>query len=408
MKRNGTANRDREKRERFARLLLRSFEKSYSGRFHLSRGGLLVTLMVLLLCFSANVIAMKFWEDARDQYMAVRIASDGYRARMLATGGFHAGIKALQHLPEEVLYRYDLSMNPPDIAVEQCGRTCEKCPPECFFTYRLRPEDGKLNLNNLVLHETDEPNRQFMGIFERFFRAYNIENPDALVDSLVDWIDENSNTEGRGGEGDNHYAQLVPPIKIKNYRLFSLSEIARVKGFSFKMIYTSQAPPDWEEIKKNQKFQGEDEEIVLQDPDWIPANNLTAYIPISGNPGSKININAVRYHALLGLSNGMSREAIRALFKLRRNSNNYIKDLSVLKKLPEFQVKQGELTLYEELVGTGGKLSGLLKTKGEIYRVVGVGTVIITDDNNKQRPVVRRISGLWDVLNKRLIYYSED
>ncbi len=380
------------------------------GRF--TRRGMIVTIMVLMLGTTANVIAMNFFRVSMEQYKAAVVTADGFRARQLAVAGFQSGLTALKYVPEEFLYQQAAIKRPPAIRIspkEEAppGDKRNYCAPACSFRYSLDPEDGRFNVNNLVQPTTDEVNKQWRPIFQRFFRNYDFPEPDNMVDAIIDWIDENNNTEPGGAENE-YYSTLRPPIKIKDYRLFSLSEIAQIKGISYKMIFSSQAPEDWKEQQEELKFQTEAEKNLIQDHDWIPATNLTAFIPLEGNFEDKININAARYHVMLALSPNMSKQSVQALFKFRdEEKGGYIKNLSDLKLLPEFQVKNGELSLYDELVGSGTSLSGLIKTKGEIYRITGVG-IIDPVPGSDNKPVTRKITGLYDNVNKKLIYYSED
>jgi len=365
-----------------------------------TRKGMLVSIMVFLLGISANTIAVKYWSDSHDHFMAVKVSAEGFRARQMAVGGFQAGLISIKKIPEEFLYKTGLALNPPDILLSQ------ECKPRCMISYRLLPEDGKLNVNNLVVSESDEPNGQFRPIFERFFRNYELSEPEAMVDAIIDWMDENNNREVNGAE--EYYSQLNPVVKIKNFKLFSLSEICQIKGITHKMIYTSQAPENWAEIRAELKFLTEDEKNLIQEADWIPANNLTAFMISEGSISDKININAARYHVLMSLTESMTKEAVLALFKLRREKGNYIKNLGDLRNLAEFQIKLAEFSLYDELVGTGGDVSGLIKSKGEIYRIVGVGSIIPVLEGSGTKPVVRKVTGLYDTNRKKLIYYAED
>ena len=369
----------------------------------ISRRGLLVTIMVFMLGVSANTIAIKYFEDSTDHYMSVRVAADGFRARQMALAGFHAALMALKTVPEEYLFQYGITTQKQN-EIE----LSEDCRPNCMLSFNMHPEDGKLNVNNLVNVDKDETNNQWRTIFERFFRGYDMEEPDILVNSLIDWIDENSTPEAGGAEDTYYITEIKPPLKIKNYRLFTLSEIAQVRGFSRNLIYTSQAPEDWAEIQKELKFQTEEEKQLIQDPDWIPSNHMTAFIPIDNNYNDKININTARYHTLMSLSDLMTKAAVKALFKLRNENGNYIKDLAKLQDLEEFQEKEGEFTLYQILAGSGSSVSGLLKTKGEIYRITGFGSIYPKTDNTGIEPVVRVVTGLYDLTNKKLMFYRED
>jgi len=364
---------------------------------------MMVVLLVISLGSIAQMISIKFFSDSQDQFAAADVMAKGFRARQQAMGGFQAGLTALKKIPEEFLYKSGIALNPPDIVLSP------DCKPKCFISYRIYPEDGRLNLNNLVHSFDDQPNNQYKGIFQRFFKQYNI-NPD-FINGIVDWIDENDTVDGNGAEAP-YYAALNPPRKIKNYRMFSLSEICSIKGIEYKMIYESRAPDKWLENQKALSFQTEEEKNLIKPEDWIPANNLTAFVPFGERIEDKININAARYHVLMSLSESMTREAVMALYKLRKQKGWYLKDIGELRNLPEFQKQTPlQVTLYEELAGTGGQVSGIIKTEGEIYRIIGVGSITPPPDNNggpSAGAVVRRIMGLYDKNNNRLIYYSED
>src|SRR5438128_970096 len=112
--------------------------KLLRSKNHLSRKGMLVSTMVLMLGISANTIAVKYWSDAHDHFMAAKIGADGFRARQMAIAGFQAGLTALKSVPEEYLYKTGLALNPPDIALSK------DCRPRCYISYRIQPEDGRL------------------------------------------------------------------------------------------------------------------------------------------------------------------------------------------------------------------------------------------------------------------------
>ncbi len=349
---------------------------------------------------ATQFIAVPFQKKSFGQFKAAQVLSEGFKARLLAHAGFQAGLAAIRNVPEEYLYSSGLVLSPPNIAIS------EECKG-CFISYRIQPEDGKINVNNLVLTFEDQPNETYRAMLRRLFQPLALDIPVENVDTLIDWIDENDTVEGRGAER-SYYESLDPPRKMKNFRLFSLSELAMVKGFSQEMIYESRAPEGWAEEQEELAFQTIDEKNLKTLEDYVLANNITAYLPPPGDNG-RININAARYHTVLSLSNAMSQKAVLELFKLRRQNNGYIDDIAKLRELPSFQV-QTELgiTLYEEITGGGGENTSLIKVEGDIYRIVGIGTVDLGSDKGEEELVVRRVVGLYDRKNARLLYYRED
>lgn len=364
------------------------------------RGAIVIMLCMVMGLTAVNFIAYPFQKKSFSQFKAAQVLAEGFKARLLAHAGFQAGLAAVRNVPEEYLYSSGMVLEPPNIAI---SKDCKGC----FISYRIQPEDGKLNINNLVLTFEDQPNETYRAMLRRMFQPGMLDIPADNVDAIIDWIDENDTVEGRGAER-SYYDSLSPPRKIKNFRLFSLSELVQVKGFDQEMIYESRAPEGWAEEQDELAFQTIDEKNLKTVDDYILANNVTAFLPPPGDNG-RININAARYHTVMALSNAMTRKAVLELFQLRRKNNGYIKDLAAIRELPSFQV-QTELgvTLYEEITGGGGENTSLIKTEGDIYRIVGIGTVDLGSDKGEEELVIRRVVGLYDRKNARLLYYRED
>lgn len=365
---------------------------------HHLRYGSAIILLIFAMGLSSLTIALKFWNDIQDEYASARTLTEGYRAHLLALSGFQSGLSAILTVPEEYLFQAGLALSPPDIDV---GNDCK---PKCFVRYSIQPEDGKININYLVRKIDDQTDETYKNILTRLFTTFKI--PLDNLDALIDWIDQNDTTEGNGVER-SYYESLTPPQKIKNYFLFSLPEIIYIKGFTPDMVFLNRAPEGWEEEQKELAFLTEDEKTLLTKDDWVLANNITAYLPSESDSG-KINLNAARYHVLMSLSDSMTRQAVLEIFKLRNKEGGYIKDLKLLQNLPSLQIQTpAGVTLYEELVGKGGTLTGMLKTEGEIYRITGIGT-IVPADGNTSKAIIRTVWGLYDKKMRRLIYYQED
>ncbi|MCS7205937.1 MAG: type II secretion system protein GspK [Leptospiraceae bacterium] len=359
--------------------------------------GSVVVLLVFAMGLSSLTMALKFWNDLQQEYATTKNFTEGYRAYLLAVSGLQAGLSALQTVPEEFLFQTGLALNPPNIEVEDCK-------PKCFVRYSIQPEDGKINLNFLVRKVDDLPNDTYRNILIRLFTSFRI--PIDTIDAIIDWIDQNEITEGKGAER-SYYELLKPPKEIKNDFLYTLPEVLLVKDFLPEYLFTSRAPEGWEEEQKELAFLTEDEKTLLTIDDWILENNITAYVYSDSDTG-KININAARYHVLMSLSDSMTRQAVLEIFKLRNQEGGYIKDLKKLQNLPSLQVKTTlGVTLYEELVGKGGQYTGLLKTEGEIYRITGIGT-ILPKSLDPNHATIRKVWILFDKKQKKIIYYQED
>ncbi|WP_242935144.1 general secretion pathway protein GspK [Leptospira kobayashii] len=351
------------------------------------RGGFMVLVLIMALGSASLFTAGKFFQDAATEYQIARTQADGFRAHMLAKAGFMGAVGALKKIPEDVLYQSGLALDPPPIPLGGG-----------VIYYTMSPEDGKINVNSLVKIYDDQPNQRSIEMMSRLFYQYGLKRE--MIFPILDWIDENHQETGGGAE-QYYYSRLKPPRKIKNAPFYSLSELLNVKGFDRSIVYESLKPKDYD--KNNSKdFLTEEERALRSDKDYVLSSNITAYLPYGDSYDDRININTAPYFVLMSLSDFMTKQAAMKILKLKLQKGGYIKELKDLEKEPEFQVKtSGELTLYKELAGEGTEVSGgRIKTKGEVYKITGVG--IIKDK------VVRKVTGIFDLTNNQMLYYTED
>lgn len=105
--------------------------------------------------------------------------------------------------------------------------------PRGTIVVRFREASNCLNLNTLILGETDEgvsmtePDR-----LRQMFEDAGLFSNDAreLVDTLADWMDENTSPRAFGAE-DAVYSQRDVPHRAPGQRLISLTELRAVKGY---------------------------------------------------------------------------------------------------------------------------------------------------------------------------------
>lgn len=95
------------------------------------------------------------------------------------------------------------------------------------------------NLNSLVADAEDpgtleKRKRQYKALLE----ALEIDNYQAeiLTDSLVDWLDEDSQLSGSNGAEDPDYESLPKPYLAANSQLLEMSELRMVRGYSAKVV----------------------------------------------------------------------------------------------------------------------------------------------------------------------------
>ncbi len=380
------------------------------------RGGMILFL-VAIIGGSSFVIANQYAGDRMIDFKIAKANADGFKAFLLARAGLQGGIGALKKVPEEILYQSGIAFNPPPIPM--AGGT---------IYYRISAEDGKFNINDLIKSYDNLPNLKVQEMLTRLFEQLGIQRD--KIFPIIDWMDDNSEEMGGGAEV-YYYQNLKPPRKIKNAPMYSLSELTALKGWNRKIVYESLKNPD-KEKNVSKDFLSEEEKLLVTDSDYVLSNNITAYLPFKDTGDDRININAAPYHVLMSISEFMTRQAVMRILKYKIEKGGYIKEINDLKNFAEFQIKttsmgsstssspstsgqanpgqpppppssSGQaqaLTLFDEIAGTGSAVStGRVKTKGEIYRVVGVGTV---------GTATRRVSCIFDLTNDQILFYSED
>jgi general secretion pathway protein K len=139
---------------------------------------------------------------------------------------------------------------------------------------RIEDEEGKVDVNRLITSsgELDEFTYEqvaslliLAGLPED--RAYE------AVDSMVDWIDEDSEVGGSGGE-DPYYTSLDRPYQCADAPFKTVSELALVKGVGSVLLN-----------------QGEGDTPPLR-----------SFLTVHGDPAGRININTARVETIMSLT----------------------------------------------------------------------------------------------------------
>ncbi|MCG6537562.1 MAG: general secretion pathway protein GspK, partial [Syntrophales bacterium LBB04] len=98
------------------------------------------------------------------------------------------------------------------------------------YTYRITDESGKIGLNAL----TDNTGILLKNLIINM--GYPQEVADTVLDSLLDWRDQDENHRLNGAESD-YYMSLPNPYKAKNRDLDAVEELLLVKGVTPVMLY---------------------------------------------------------------------------------------------------------------------------------------------------------------------------
>ena len=123
-----------------------------------------------------------------------------------------------------------LNVSAMQVSEGEAGVSLELVYPEAKFNVNtlldsaglLRPKQKKRfeNLVKLVLEDIQQP----------------VSMRDGLVDSLIDWIDEDQNDRPNGAE-DSTYESKEPPYKAANRLIASISELKLIEGFNKDILY---------------------------------------------------------------------------------------------------------------------------------------------------------------------------
>ncbi|WP_137937206.1 type II secretion system minor pseudopilin GspK [Chitinivorax sp. B] len=92
---------------------------------------------------------------------------------------------------------------------------------------------GLFNLNSLTT-DKGEVNTQWAVAYRRLLQQLQLS--EELGNSLLDWLDSNSEPTFPGGAEDMDYLNLQPPYRAANRALSDLAELRKVKGYTPEII----------------------------------------------------------------------------------------------------------------------------------------------------------------------------
>jgi general secretion pathway protein K len=101
------------------------------------------------------------------------------------------------------------------------------------FAAVIHDAQGRFNLNNVI--KNGQPSAEDIGLLRRLFAFHGIGSN--LVDSLVDWMDADTNTRPGGAE-DIEYLAGKNPYRSANQPLSDVDELRLIKGFTPEIIAT--------------------------------------------------------------------------------------------------------------------------------------------------------------------------
>ena len=168
------------------------------------------------------------------------------------------------------------------------------------LTVSVTDLSGRIQVNALVSNDKNKQNAQKQeklqyALWIRFLRDGNFaiedDEVEALIDSLIDWIDKDDNVRGKGAES-GYYLSQSPPYKPRNGPVLYLEELLLIQGMTKDLFYGNEEHP-----------------------------GISDYLTVSGD-GGKININTAPPPVLLALDEGMTEEMVQDIIEYREDEEN--------------------------------------------------------------------------------------
>lgn len=185
---------------------------------------LLLALLVLTLL---TALILEFDAEARREYRAAATFRDDYKASMLT----RAAVQATRAVLAQDLLREKMTGQKYDGPTDIWAMPIKSYPiGDGFLTAQIKDESGKVNLNDLASTsggELEQKKKVFR--VKRLFELLKI-SPN-LVDTLIDWIDQDEAPQPAGAES-LYYQSLKPAYRSANAPLSGLGDLRLIKGFT--------------------------------------------------------------------------------------------------------------------------------------------------------------------------------
>ena len=258
----------------------------------------MVLLIVLLVVALLVTITVEFAFSTLVDLRLAETYRDTTRATYLAKGGVRVGRIILQE-----------DGNGYDGLDETWAQGIENYPV-ADGTVSIRVEDlgGRLDLNRLVTAQGNiDP--LFRDRYLRLLELLEADDPETLTDSLIDWLDTDSDNEPAGAE-DYYYRSQPEPYNCKNGPLDNLEELNLIKGYNRKLV-----------------------------------QSLVPHVSAYGS--AKININTASLEVLQSVAAEMDRSTTELILDARNKQP--FTTLIQLKDLPGMETMYGFIYLYLDL-----------------------------------------------------------
>lgn len=209
-----------------------------------SRGVALV--LVLWVVALLSVVVMEFAFAMRTETTIAKNHSDSIRAYFVARGGVQYGLvetirwlnaRQAQTLPA-LITRRTIKKGPEGLQTQEDekkeeplwrpdGRPYEVMIPGGRCRIRIQDEGGKVDINRVSEHLL----RQMVGSM-----GLDNQTRDIVVDSILDWLDDNQLHHANGAE-EPYYQSLPKPYSCKDGPIDIMEELLLVRGVTREIFY---------------------------------------------------------------------------------------------------------------------------------------------------------------------------
>ncbi len=272
--------------------------------------GMVLLLVLLVVALLATLLIELSFSTLVDMRLAETFR-DTTRANYLARGGLEVGKMLLQD-----------DGNAYDSTDELWAIGVQEYPvADGAVTIEITDLGGRVDLNRLV---TPQGNIDVVirDRYQRLLEALDVDTPDALVATLIDWIDTDDEPEVQGAENSVYISRTVPH-QCKNGPLDSLDELALVEGY--------------------------DSELLAR---------LRPHVTAYGS--AQVNVNTASREVLLALADEMDVTAVETLLTARQEEP--LTAVSQVKDLPGLE------SLY-------GFIHSFIDVKSQRYQIASTGRV---------------------------------
>ncbi|MEW6673901.1 MAG: general secretion pathway protein GspK [Thermodesulfobacteriota bacterium] len=216
--------------------------------------------------------------------------------------------------------------------------------------FKITDERSKIQVNALVRNPGGrEFNESQWELWDRFLRQlpapetyHEDTDPNAIINSLKDWLDSGDNeaVTGLSGAESGYYQGLQPPYPCRNGPFDHPDELALVKGMTMELLNGAGEMPG---ISR-----------------YVTVHGVTAAEEQTNTFDGKVNINTADLPVLTALLPSDSGDIAQAIYDYRLETSDraYIHDLSK----PEW---------YKDVPGAGGLQidPGLITTQSDIFSI---------------------------------------